>query len=335
MGLVWFDGFDHYTSSQLTRRYDVGSGNMSSTTRYNTGQSFNMSSGSHSLTKIFASSSQAYNICYAFQITSNGGSPFIMELRNGTSTHFFMQITNLRFELLNSGFGRLGITNKSVKINVWYFLELYIVIENTLSSGHCQLMVNGEQWLNVTSGDTQNGATASADRFVMEGGSQGTLYDDLAIYQSAVSSTPTFYGDQRVQTLYPNGNGNYSQFNGSDGNSVNNYLLVDEAQANDDTDYVEIDVSGNKDSYTYDNLLSTPNSVSALQINCVQKKGDAGARTGRLFHRISGTDYESSDFIPTTSYGNAAYLTTVSPATSSAWAASEVNGMEAGIKVQS
>jgi hypothetical protein len=139
----------------------------------------------------------------------------------------------------------------------------------------------------------------------------------------------------RVVTLYPNGNGNYSQFVGSDGNSTNNFQLVDEAQANDNTDYVERDVVGDKDSYAFENLPSTPDAIKGVQICTIANKQDAGSRTGRMFFRISGTDYESADFTPAeASYTAFTHLADVSPATSSAWTESEVNGMEAGIKVQ-
>ena len=56
-------------------------------------------------------------------------------------------------------------------------------------------------------------------------------YDDLYICDgTTVPGEPVndFLGDVRVDTLYPNGNGNSSQWVGQDANSTDNYLNVDD-----------------------------------------------------------------------------------------------------------
>lgn len=338
MALVWFDGFDHLASNQMTRKYNTFGGNVvsGSSTRFNYGQAISMTGAVQEFVKVTSAASQAWRIGFAFQITAFGSAPNLIYLRDSATNQCAVSIQNLRLVGTGAGGTTLATSTRSLQLNAWYHFEWYVVVENSLSSGHFIVKINGEEWLNISSGDTQATANASADRFGSISASSTTiLMDDLFVFHEAVTSSPTFDGDMRVMTLTPSGNGNYSQFDGSDGNSTDNYLLVDETTPNDDTDYVESDVVSEKDSYAMGNLSVTPAAIKGVQISATIKKGDSGSRTGKTFFRISGTDYESSAFAPGTSYNTQVYMAENSPATATAWTESEVNALEAGVKVES
>jgi hypothetical protein len=334
MSLVLFDGFDHLTSSQMTRRYDTFSGSTTSSTRFSFGQGVFFTASTQGLEKIIATN-QSWRIGFAFQYTAYGSSAILVALKDGATTQCSLRLIERQLVVANAAGSSVGFS-EGLKMNAWYHIEWYQVIADSISTGNSQVRINEVSAITLNSGDFKSSGSASADRFAIAGGTNTTVViDDLYVFHDSVTGTPSWTGDARVTTLAPSGDGNYSAFVGSDSNSINNYLLVDDAQPNDDTDYVQSSVAGDRDSYAITNLGTSPASVIAVQIAADVKKDDAGARTGKLFFRISGTDYDGSAFSPTTSYTDQVHLRETSPATSSAWTESEINALEAGIKVES
>jgi hypothetical protein len=142
-----------------------------------------------------------------------------------------------------------------------------------------------------------------------------------------------YLGDIRVECLFPNGDGASSAFVGSDGNSVNNYLLVDETVPNDDTDYVQGTVVGDKDTYAYQDLTTTAGSVYGVNIIPRHRKADAGGRTAVTVGRESGgTEADSSAITILDSYIYNYDIRETKPS-GGAWSISEVNGAQFGMKV--
>lgn len=93
------------------------------------------------------------------------------------------------------------------------------------------------------------------------------IVDDLAINDASGSSENTWCGEGEVICLRPNGNGDNSDWTGSDGNSTDNYLLVEEFPP-DTADYVQSNTSGQIDDYA---LEATPAAMDSDDtINVVQ-----------------------------------------------------------------
>jgi hypothetical protein len=86
-----------------------------------------------------------------------------------------------------------------------------------------------------------------------------------ARFDSVVISTDAFQGDCHVDYLVPDGNGDTSQWVGSDSDSVDNWQLVDEMPPSA-TDYVEADTTDLRDLYTVTNL---PASGTILGVQAV------------------------------------------------------------------
>jgi hypothetical protein len=88
------------------------------------------------------------------------------------------------------------------------------------------------------------------------------IVDDLAINDSAGADENTWCGEGEVIVLRPNGNGDNSQWTGSDGNSTDNYLLVNETPP-DTSSYVQSNTSGQIDDYE---LEATPAAMASNDI---------------------------------------------------------------------
>lgn len=220
----------------------------------------------------------------------------------------------------------------------WHFVECKAVIDN--AAGSVEVKVNGTTIVNVTAVDTQNTANAYVNGFGLgDDGDDFTdwFYDDLYILDdvdSGVVGAPNddFLGDIRVQALLPNGNGTTSDLLGSDSNSTDNYLLVDEAAADGDTTYVESSDVGDKDTYAYANLTATTGTVYGVQINPYARKTDAGVREIASVARLSTTEEDGDSEPLLSSY---AYFPSVREANPDGdiWTISDVNSAEFGVKV--
>lgn len=219
----------------------------------------------------------------------------------------------------------------------WYFFEIKVVIDDVV--GVVQIKVNGATVVNF-SGDTRNGgadALVYAMNYISDSGAPDRLInvDDLYILNGAGSVNNNFIGDCAVKTLYPNGNGNYSQGVNSASTSVNNYSYVNEPGIPNAANYVAFAATGDKDSYTFDDLPA--GTVYGIAQRAYASKSDAGSRTMRNFQRIAATDYPSAvdqGLSVTPTYLGKSDLIQVSPATGVLWTVTEINGAEFGTEAR-
>lgn len=238
--------------------------------------------------------------------------------------------------------GTLLATSGDNRINsglIYHFSLKYEVANST--SGAVTLYVNGQEWLNLASGaDTQHGSTSSTvtsaifshARFV-EG---NAVYYDFASFDTTGSKNNDHRGTPRVVPLYANGNGNHSDFVGSDADSTDNYLHVDEeGVADDKTSYVESDTATDRQSVAVENLPSTPQTVLAVQVQNLLKKTDAGTRTFQNFLRIGGVNYDGATKSADVSYIWSYDIWDVDPGDSNDFTETDVNGIEVGIEIVS
>jgi hypothetical protein len=170
----------------------------------------------------------------------------------------------------------------------------HIVIDLKInsSSGYVGVWKDGDQITNTTSINTGSG-TVNNIAFGHFGGSGDTptYWDDIYIDDMTGETTPTIGPILRFYPLTPNGNGNYAQFDGSDGNSVDNYLLVDERPPGT-SDYVQTNVVDEYDSYQLTSYtLATGETVEAI-IPIIY-----GIRYGNSEQIALGTRYSSTDLI--------------------------------------
>lgn len=231
-----------------------------------------------------------------------------------------------------------GTDPGAVPFGVATHVELYMTISDTV--GVLKLRVNGKTpagWSDLTGIDTRNGGTVvGIDQIAFWSQSSSTAVwyvDDIAIADGAGAINNDLLGQIWVETRLPNGNGNYSQLLGSDGNSVDNYLLVDEANA-DTADYNGLATDGQKDTYTFQDLVSTAGAVVGVLVACYAIKSDAGAKSGRVVVRRAAVDATGADFALAVGADGYDTIFELDPTSTAAWSITNVNAAEFGFEVR-
>lgn len=349
MSLIYIDGFEN-VSDHFRKFTDSGAtaDRTAVTSRPNSGNALRMTgsstSGNNNFAKALGSKAHATIITgFSFKVASgvagfpgSTADPFLRFAGDlNTTNHILIVFSGTSsgvMQVYRSPSTLLGSSTFTFVSGITYYIEVKAVLND--STGAVTVKVNGDSIITLSSVDTKNAGTLTTIDTVAVGcrnsASATSDYDDFYIANGDGSGITDFMGDITVETLRPSGDGNYSQFTGSDGNSVNNSLLVDEATL-DITDYVQ-GASGLKDSYAYGNLSATSATIKAVQAQAIAMKSASGAQSFKQNTRISSTDYAGTSTALSTS--DVAYwqLWESSPATSTAWTISEVNGAEFGVE---
>jgi hypothetical protein len=168
--------------------------------------------------------------------------------------------------------------------DTWNHYELsYLIADGT--GGAATLKINGVAAATISGVDTRNaGTTGQVSTCVFSGSfSQGTGRIRVDDYVCTDTTGPAPYnaglGDCVVETVYPSGSGDSSQWVGSDGDSADNYALVDDVST---TDYVASGTVGNRDLYQLADGSPTFGACLATQAEVLVAKSDSGTPPGPL-----------------------------------------------------
>lgn len=224
----------------------------------------------------------------------------------------------------------LAISDLALNLNTWYYLEVKINIAD--SGGLFEARVNEQVWVTFT-GDTKQTSVAGASRVILYGRAADNAIDDLYICDGTGSSNNDYLGDCRVDTIYPNGTGVYSNFTPQ--GSGTNWENVDETLLDEDTSYNHSNTIDHKDSFAFTNLPAITGTIFGVQACLGARKDDAGVRVVRPLTRIDGTDYEGGDQYLASSFLFARHLWEQNPDTSAAWTQADIDDAEFGYKIQS
>lgn len=220
----------------------------------------------------------------------------------------------------------------SVAVGDWHYVEIELE-HGSASDGSLKWWLDGNE-LNST---TTHDYTIALDSTMQVGGDSSSdiddaYIDDLYVCDATGSVNDTALGPIEIVDLYPSGNGNTSGLTGSDGNSTDNYLLVDENPPSS-TDYVGSDTEGDKDTYAMGDLTDTPVVVGVVAA-LYAAKTDTGAKWMRPVLRTSSTDYNGDSEALSESYALHEHAWDQDPNTSATWLYGAVNGMEVGQEVR-
>lgn len=337
MTLRFVDSFDHYATADLGLKYSStgGSPAISAGNGRRSTACLRISSTAYSVTRVLDSQS-TWIVGFSFRMAAlpSGDTSFLLFQDAGSAQLEVVARADGTLRASRSG-TVLGTSSSSLAAATTYYIETKVVIHN--STGTFEIRVNGSStgWIALSGQDTQNTANATANTIVIEGATSGgnTDYDDLYICDGAGSANNNFLGDVRVDCYLPNGNGNSSQLVGSDSNSTDNYLLVDEASQNGDTDYVQSATAGQKDTYAFTDMSHTPTSIFGVQVNMVAKKDDSGNRSICSVTRSGGSDTDGATQALGTTYSDYREISETDPNTAAAWTRTNLNSAEFGVKV--
>jgi len=332
MALRFADSFDHYaTADVLTKWTSMVATPAIGATGRNSTSGVRLNASGTTMTKTIDSQATWF-IGFAFKVgTAPAATAAILQIIDDVTLHVDLRLSAGGILSVTRNGTNLGTGTAVLAVGTYYYIEIKVTISDTV--GVAVVKVNGVTDINLSSQDTRNGANASADRIRLVGIVATTDFDDFYVCD-ATGSAPTndFLGDVRVETILPSGNGNSSVLVGSDGNSTDNYLLVDETAPNSDTDYVESSTVGDKDTYVYGNVTPTTGTVYGVQVLPFAKKTDAGARSIVSVARLSATEVDSTDKTLNTTYGYLPDIREAKPG-GGVWSITDVNNAEFGVKV--
>jgi len=214
-----------------------------------------------------------------------------------------------------------------ISLNTWHYLEFKVYIHD--SAGTYEVRIDGVNVLSGSGADTKNSTNATADGITLHGRASGAAGDvDYTDFYIATD----FLGDSRVDTLWPSGAGNYSEWTPSAGS---NYQNVDDAhEIDDDTTYNGTAVLNEIDSFEYDSLaaLVAGHTIDAVAVNLCAK-GNIGTQEIQSLIRIATTDYVGTAIVyPNASYDVGQTIWETNPAGGN-WLESAINGAEFGYKM--
>jgi hypothetical protein len=232
----------------------------------------------------------------------------------------------------------LGSTaNGIIAPNAWHYIEVKVTLSDTV--GVFTIWVDGVSVLALTGQDTKNAGTKTVfDGFALGAAFGGInfYYDDVYVLNGAGSVNNANLGDVRVRTILPTATGASSAGVGSDGNSVNNYQLVDDPIfSSGSADYVDLQATDDIDTYGMGDLPETGGPVYAVQVSSYDQKSDAGLRSIAHVVRVASTNYAGADITEALgSFIGHATMWEQNPATSAQWNVAAVNALEAGAKAR-
>lgn len=353
---VFIDGFDHYTTSEIGKKWSAAGGNaiIDGSVFRNSGKSVR-GGGSDTVVSAKRLPASVKNILVGFGLRLSAA-PAAAALSNayaslllfGNTVDGFSDQCGIAllsdsklhaFRGSNSAVGGgvtgtdLGASTNTVSVAQWAYVEVRVFVHDT--DGQIEVRLNGTVEINLTGVDTRNSSTLdSVSAFALRhctGLSNTTNFDDLYVRTSSSSTAESggFLGDIRIKPLYPDADGTYSQMTPSTGTT--HYTLVDETTPGT-TDYVSSSTAGHKETYSFENF-SDSGSVKAVQLNVYAAKDDAGFRGLDLMTKSGATEnFDSSQPLSVT----VAYKTKVwekNPNTSNDWSQSEVNAAEFGARI--
>lgn len=337
MALRFVDSFDHYATADVLLKYNSSSGTptISAGNGRRSTASFRSATAGVLIKTLDAQASWVVGFSFKVAALPTLGALVILSLRDAGTTQVDVRLnTDGTMSVTRNG-TNLSTSASALSGATTYYVEFKATISD--AAGSYTLRVNGGSFTTGSSVDTKNTANASANQIAVGAAgnqSQGNCdIDDLYVCDGTGSANNDFLGDVRVDCYMPSGNGNSSQLTGSDGNSTDNYALVDEASQNGDTDYVQSATSGQKDTYAFTDMSHTPASIFGVQVNMVAKKDDSGNRSICAVTRSGGADTDGATQALSTSYSVYTEIRETDPNTSAAWTRTNLNNAEFGVKV--
>jgi len=216
------------------------------------------------------------------------------------------------------------------------YIHIGIDFKIANSGGWIYVYLNGVEELSMD-GDTLAGSYSEVDA-LMVGRSYGTVktsyWDDIYMDATAGEAAPATVPSLRFGYIRPDGNGNSSGLTGSDGNQVDNYLLVDDEPHDDDTTYVLALAATLKDTYAMEAFVVPDGWDIAAIIPChiIRKIRAEVANQVKTVVRSSASEAAGSAQGLPTSYGLLWERQITDPNGDVAWTQGALDSVEIGVE---
>ena len=337
MSILFIDGVDHYDSSaEMARKWDVVDIASIQTTAGRFGGGAVRMIGGDDIEKIFAASGTIIiGLGIKIDELQTNGNAQLLEFRNGGTVQVTISLTPGGGFNIERGTST-DIANTAgnfVHNDNWHFIEALVTISDTV--GVVTIRVDGELVESFTGLDTLVTGT-TIDRIAIDyaGGTGSTMdLDDFYILDTLGSAPQnTFLGDIKIDTLFPDGDGNYTEFTTTNPASPTTHWDKVEEPAVDTTSFNETTTANQRDTFTMGNLAAITNETIFGVQQVSHAQDTAGTSNFRNKLRISATDFDGAS--QALLNGTDAFyreMWDLDPnAGPGAWVASVINGMESG-----
>ena len=211
----------------------------------------------------------------------------------------------------------------------WNYVEAKVTLSSTV--GVVQVRINETSVVSLSSANTRNAGTKTVLDAITYTGTSTIAFDDMYIVNGSGTVNADFLGDVRVRTLVPSGVGTYAELTPT-GTAIN-WQNVDEMPPSA-TDFNSSATDNTRDSYALSDLPSTSGTVLGIQIGAFVAKSDTGLKKAATFIRSGAVDTAGVDQTLSTSFAYIWQNYDINPGTGLAWTPSEINALEAGIRVR-
>ena len=353
--LLFVDGFDYYPTADLPKKWaslipdwQSASPSIVQQGRFgtNTGALQLGGAGTAGLTKTITSNS----IIIGFALKSTNANPgAIVTLTNTSDGQVQASIALINGVLSYKNGSRNSYSassNTAVITNTWNYIEVKVTLQASATAGATQIRLNGVVVIDVPVGTNTIGDfiynTPTFNRLQLCGDSGSsylqnvvTLLDDLYIADNTTANNNNFLGDIRIETLFPNGPGDSTQFTATTGA---NWSCVSETPEDGDASYVSGNTPSLLDLYSLADLSSNPTAVHGVQISTIGRKNDAGSRLVSPVLKSGTTNFDHSATNPyglADGYTQHLDLWELDPNGNIAWTGASINALQLGLKVVS
>lgn len=353
MALLFMDGFAHYATADIGKKYNKVA--TPAGTSVAVGSAYGRAGGcgmrftgvSYVAKAIPRTPSTGLIIGFALRVDSGffsaGNSGFYTILSDsGSSLNSAIAITSS---------GAIGISASAVNSpfysgpgvvpsGQWCYVEVKTRLGAPVADNEYQVKVNGNLAASVTGGGSPAFFGVSSSYVTTSigfcGGSSsnnntGFMFDiaDLYILSRDAGANGSFIGNKVVQTIYPASAGSASDFAVVGSSAL---AAVSDNPPDGDTSYISSSTTGNKSTFIMGGLSGTP-TISGVQFNELSRKEGVGTGILAPYFKLGGVEYLNSAWGRFPSYIYIPNPKDNNPATGAAWLASEVSGIEVGVKI--
>lgn len=327
MAVEFFEGFETFTASQISRRYSNSStGDCSMVTgAYGSGQALHMAGfSSYNYIRIPITSRSEYYFGFNVKVAQWNNDPAITLRTSGGSSLCDIYLDKDGNGTISSSWGASAIG--ALLDNRWYSVGFHVVIG---TSGIFQCKVDGVWAIN----NNTNTGTTNIGMIELRNTDQTHTFDNVWVFNTLGSHSNNWpMGTITSQPLYPLGDGTYQQWTPNLG--LTHYSLVDDLQADDDTTHVYSKNPDEMDTYSIQSLSGTFTQIHAVRADVVVRKDLTVGKTARSLLKSGSSLNESGDITVSTSYTSGGAIFGDDPNTTNQWTSSNVNAIEIGVKTQ-
>lgn len=334
--LLHLDGFDHLLAADLAMKYSVTGSPTITTSGARTNRCLTCVTN-QAVTRNTTQSALIMFVGVAVKVDSLVASNDLIVILDGSTIQGFLTLNaNGTLSVYRGGGTLLGTSTVALSAGTYYYIEFGYNVHSSL--GAYNVLLNGVDILDAQNVNTRGAAASTnyANTFRLQGVTAATnKFDDLYVTNNVGPSPHNAYlGVGRVETLYPDGNGDQADWTSAAGGTAV-FGDVSEAQCDSDTSYSYTSLAGNRQNYTADNVSGPTQQVVGVMVTAIVAFGDAGPHSIKLSTKPSTTNYDGEAQSITAAYLAYEQAFAINPQTGALWTPAELNAAKFGIKLES